>query len=67
MAAGRSPDSVVTSMQRAYLADAFTPEQTYLQGACAQRMHHTLAKLQKLLPTARFLRSLSQTALVCSQ
>ena len=50
IAAGSNPDSVLTSMQRPYLADASTPEQTYLQRACAQRMRHTLVKLQVLLP-----------------
>ena len=50
VAAGSSPESILTSMQRAYLADTFSPEKKSVQQACVLEMPHTLLRLQILLP-----------------
>jgi len=51
--AGSSPDSVLTSMQRAYCAAASTPERTLLHHVCKQRVQGHLVKLQSLLPQSQ--------------
>ena len=50
IAAGFSPSSVLTSMQRSYYADATTPAKASLRVIRQQRMQWHLAKLQSLLP-----------------
>jgi len=52
-AAGVNPSSVVTSMQRAYCADASTPTKANLQQVRKSRVQWHLAKLQSLLPQSQ--------------
>ncbi len=52
-AAGVSPDTVLTSMQRACCADAFTPFKATLQHMRKQRIQWHLAQLQSLLPQSQ--------------
>lgn len=52
-AAGVNPSSVVTSMQRAYCADARTPDKANLQQVRKGRIQWHLAKLQSLLPQSQ--------------
>jgi len=57
-AAGVKPSSVVTSMQRAYCADASTPTKANLQQVCQGRIQWHLAKLQSLLPQSQILQDM---------
>ena len=52
-AAGVNPSSVVTSMQRAYCADASSPIKANLQQVRKSRIQWHLAKLQSLLPQSQ--------------
>ncbi len=52
-AAGVNPSSIVTSMQRAYCADASTPTKADLQQVRQGRIQWQLAKLQSLLPQSQ--------------
>lgn len=52
-AAGVSPSSVLTSMQRSYYAEATTPAKASLRLVRQQRMQWHLAKLQSLLPKSQ--------------
>ncbi len=52
-AAGVSPDTVLSSMQRAYCADASTPTKANLQLMRKLRIQWHLAKLQSLLPQSQ--------------
>ncbi len=52
-AAGVNPSSIITSMQRAYCADASTPTKENLQQVRKSRMQWHLAKLQSLLPQSQ--------------
>ena len=53
IAAGVNPSSIVTSMQRAYCADASTPTKANLQEIRKGRIQWHLAKLQSLLPQSQ--------------
>ena len=52
-ASGADPSSVVSSMQRAYIADASSPTNLALQHTRKQRMQWYIAKLQSLLPDSQ--------------
>ena len=52
-ASGAHPSSVVSSMQRAYIADAHSPTNVALQHTRKQRVQWYLAKLQSLLPDSQ--------------
>ena len=52
IASGADPHSILTSMQRAYIADATSPAKAALQLVRKQRVHWHLAKLQSLLPNS---------------
>ena len=53
MSSGVKPDTVLTSMQRAYYADESVPSKTALQLVRKQRIQWHLAKLQSLLPDSQ--------------
>ena len=51
-ASGADPRGILTSVQRAYIAEASSPAKAALQLVRKQRIHWHLAKLQSLLPNS---------------